>query len=430
MTSGNLTVEDGLIKDISKTNLPAGNHVIDADGGLVIPGVIDAHAHFYDPKFSQREDFENGSKAAAAGGVTTIFSMPLDSPILKPEEVEKTIKAGEKNSIIDFSLHAGNMTKNSSQYISRIVKMGIKTFKLFTSPPYALERNDRRRIMRAIDQERGISFIHAEDREIIREKTEKLKNAGRKDPSAHAEARPNEAEEKAVREIITDQKKIGNHIHFAHLSTRQATQLVKNAKTSEEKISAETCPHFLVFTQEDLEKKGPYLRTNPSLKSKKDVAALWKALSTGTIDMVTTDHAPGTREEKEVGKNNIWKSQIGIPGVETLLPIMFSEGVNEGRITLNRLVDLLCVAPARRFGIYPKKGCIKEGTDADLVIIDQKKKMKIKNKNIHYKVGWTPYDGMEIQGVPVFTISRGEVIAREGKIQDEPGRGRFLPVSD
>jgi len=429
LIDGELTVSGGKIEEISKTGLPEGNKILDAEDRLVIPGVIDGHGHFYDPKFLQREDFESGTKAASIGGVTTVISMPLDTPIIKPKEIEEAIKAGERNSIIDFSLHAGNMKEDSYRYVPEIIKKGIKTFKIFTCPPYSLDRSVIKRIMTIVKKEGGISFIHAEDKEIIEQKTEELRKSGRKDSIAHAESRPSEAEKRAVEKIVKDQKEIGCPVHLAHISSKDGVETVEKAKNGSGDITAETCPHFLVFSEKDLEKKGPYLRTNPPVKKKKDVAALWNHLSKGTIDIVTTDHAPGTREEKEIGKDDIWKSQIGVPGVETLLPILYSEGVNEGRISLRRLVETLCTNPAKRFGLYPRKGTIEEGTDADLTIIERKKTYRIEDENVHYKVGWTPYDGMEVQGVPITTISRGEIITKDRNILGKSGRGKFLSTS-
>ncbi|MFN4133446.1 MAG: dihydroorotase, partial [Candidatus Hadarchaeales archaeon] len=168
------------------------------------------------------------------------------------------------------------------------------------------------------------------------------------------------------------------------------------------------------------------LRVNPSIKTKKDRAGLWEALSEGTLDIVATDHAPGTVDEKEVGWEDIWKAQIGIPGVETLLPLMLEEGVCKKRISLQRLVECLCTFPARIFGLYPRKGALIEGSDADMVIVDLKKKTKINADKLHYKVGWTPYEGLRSVAPPRFTISRGEVVSVDGEITGKVGRGRFL----
>jgi dihydroorotase-like cyclic amidohydrolase len=182
----------------------------------------------------------------------------------------------------------------------------------------------------------------------------------------------------------------------------------------------------LIFSKGDMRKQGPYLRVNPALKTKADCAALWRALANGTIDIVATDHAPGTREEKEVGWRNIWKAQIGIPGIETLLPLMLSEGIARKRLTLLRLVDALCARPAQIFGLYPRKGIIRVGSDGDLVVVDLKKRVTISAEKLHYKVGWTPYEGIEVKGVPVMTISRGIVISEEGDVTGKRGRGQYL----
>ncbi|KXB09244.1 hypothetical protein AKJ35_01175 [candidate division MSBL1 archaeon SCGC-AAA833F18] len=424
---GGLAVEDGIIIDISKSGLPKSDREFDAEGKLVIPGVIDSHAHLYDPEYSHREDFESGSRAAAAGGVTFTVLMPLDTPMFSPEDLKHTISVGEKNSLIDFGLHAGNMNEKSIKYIEPDIELGVRSFKLFTSPPYALDMVTRRNLMKNIDEFGGISFIHAEDEEILTNKIEELKKAGRSDPLAHAESRPNEAEEKAVREVVADAKELNCRLHLAHITTRQGVEIVRKAKEEQEKLTAETCPHYLIFTKEDVKEKGPYLRINPAPKTKKDIAAVWKALSEDVIDTVATDHAPGTQEEKEVGWEDVWSAQIGIPGIETLLPLMLSEGLAKKRLTLERLVNSLCTNPAKAFGFYPQKGVIQEGADADLVMIDKKKHWEIQAEDMHYKVGWTPYEGMKLEGKPVMTISRGEVISENGKIKGKPGRGRFIP---
>ncbi len=424
---GGLRVEDGIIKEISKGGLPEGEKDIDAGSKLVLPGAIDAHVHFYDPNYSHREDFENGSKAAAAGGVTTVISMPLDSPIIRPPEIKQAIEAGEENSIIDFGLHAGNMSGEEMECISSATELGINTFKIFTSPPYAVERNVRRRLMREIRDNNGIAFVHAEDSGVVESRTKEVKEGDRKDTLAYAETRPNEAERKAVENIISDQKETNCNLHLAHISTRQGGNAVKKAKNRGEMITAETCPHYLLFTKEDLKKRGPLLKTDPPVKSKKDRAQLWRLLSEGVIDILTTDHAPGTLEEKKAGRGNIWDAQTGIPGVETLLPLMFSDGVMGGRISLERFVESISTIPAKRFGLYPKKGTIEKETDADLVIIDEYEKWEIKDEDLHYKVGWSPYDGTKIKGLPTTTISRGEIVYQDGTILAESGRGQFFP---
>lgn len=425
---GELAIDKGKICEIASGGLRKADREIDAKDKIVIPGAIDAHAHIYDPRYVQREDFTAGTAAAAAGGVTSLIVMPLDTPMLTPKALKGLIKIGEKKSLIDFALHAGNMTADSIGNVSSIGSLGIKSFKAFTCAPYGLEEDALKALMLAIKKINGTVFIHAEDDKILRKKTEELLKNGRRDPLAHVESRPSKAEEKAVKKVIELAEKTGCNLHLAHITTRQGAELVENAKAKRIQLTAETCPHFLLFTKEDMLKKGPYLKVNPAPKTSEDCAALWEALAKGTIDILTSDHAPGTKKEKEVGWKDIWAAQIGIPGVETLLPLALSEGVAKGRLTLERLVDALCTRPAQIFGLYPRKGVIREGSDADLVFVDLKKETTITAEKLHYKVGWTPYEGKKIRGAPVITISRGVIVAQDGEVIGKPGRGQFLGV--
>lgn len=423
---GELAVKGERIQEIATSGLPKADHEIDAKDKIVMPGVIDAHVHFYDPNFLNREDFHSGTAAAAAGGVTSVIVMPLDTPMLKPKDIKKTIEVGQKESLIDFSLHAGNMTADSIKDVPQIALLGIKSFKAFTCVPYCMEDKVLEELMTSVKNVSGVTFVHAEDDKILREETGRLLKIGRMDPLAYAESRPNEAEDKAVEKVIKLAKRTGCNLHLAHITTRQGVELIEKAKAKRISLTAETCPHYLIFTKEDVQKLGPYLKVNPPPKTVKDRAALWDGLSKGVIDIITTDHAPGTKEEKEIGWKDIWAAQIGIPGVETLLPLMLSEGVAKGRLTLEKIVAAICTRPAQIFGLYPHKGVIREGSDADLVLVDLKKEVTITGENMHHKVGWTPYEGMKVKGVPTMTISRGVVIVDDGKIVKKPGRGQFL----
>lgn len=423
LVNGEIAVENGSIKKIAIRNIGRGDEEIDARGALVLPGVVDVHAHIFDRKFLHRESFDSATIAAAAGGVTTIIMMPLDTPVLSVREVKRVAKFGEKNSLIDFSIHAGNMTPEAIKEVKKLAQAGITSFKAFTCSPYLLEKSKMILLMEEIKKIDGVLFVHAEDEDELKNGFEKVKNI--KDPIAHHEARPATAEAKAVRWVIAAAKSSGCRIHLAHITSAEACEIIKKEKGG--KITAETCPHYLIFTKEDVRTLGPYLRVNPSIKTKKDRAALWSALSKGVLDIVATDHAPGTVDEKEIGWKDIWKAQIGIPGVETLLPLMLEEGVCKKRISLQRLQKCLCSLPAKIFGIYPKKGILREGSDADIVVIDPKKKVRINPEKLHYKVGWTPYAGLKSVAPPQFTISRGGIVSVEGEVTTRPRRGRFLP---
>jgi len=423
---GELAVEEGRISEIAASGLPKADREIDAKEKIVMPGVIDIHAHLYDHHYLPREDFRNGSAAAAAGGVTSVIVMPLDTPMLTPRAIKTIIGLGQKESLIDFALHAGNMTADSIKDIPKLASLGIKSFKAFTCAPYGIQDPVLGELMTAIKNVDGFVFVHAEDDKILRKQTKRLLKEGRRDPLAHAESRPNEAEERAVERVIKLAKQTGCKLHLAHITTRQGAELVGKAKKKRMSMTSETCPHYLLFTKEDMQRLGPYLKVNPALKTGEDCAALWDALAKGVIDIVSTDHAPGTKTEKELGWKNIWTAQAGIPGVETLLPLMLSEGVAKGRLTLERLVDALCTKPAQILGFYPRKGVIRKGSDADLVLVDRKKEVTITAEKLHYKVGWTQYDGTIVKGMPVMTISRGVVVAEDGEVIGKPGHGQFL----
>ena len=424
-----IAVDDGKIVAIAKApRLPKAEETIDAKGNFILPGVIDAHAHVYDPDYTYREDFVTGTTAAAAGGVTTVIDMPLGKPVLT-RLIREKIGIGERNSLIDFSFHSGMIVKDNMDEIPAVVKLGVKSFKVFTCAPFKVEDETLGQVMETVAKYHGVLVVHAENDDIVFRETNKLKEQGKKDPMAHIESRPATAEHKAVNKVITFAKQVGVHVHIAHMTTRRAVELLEKAKASGHKVTAETCPHYLIFTENDMQKLGPYLKMTPPLRSKDDTLALWYGLKLGTVDIVATDHAPGTSEEKEAGWRDVWKAPGGIPGVETLLPLMISEGVNKGLISLQDLCRVLCERPGMIFQLYPRKGVLQLGSDADIAMIDLKKETVISADMLHYKVGWTPYEGMKLKGYPTLTMVRGEVIADHGEIIGHPGYGTFVPMA-
>ncbi|MEM2908394.1 MAG: amidohydrolase family protein, partial [Candidatus Hadarchaeales archaeon] len=260
IVQGELAIDNGVITEISRVRLPKGETEINANGKLVMPGVMDVHAHIYDPRYLKREDFRNGTAAAAAGGVTSVIVMPLDTPMVMVEELQKVIEVGQKHGLIDFSLHAGNFTADIPEYLCAAAGIGIKSFKMFTCAPYRIGETTLERLMSTIKNIGGIAFVHAEDDKIIRKNTKRLLKEGRSDPLAHVESRPNEAEEKAIKKMIELAKKTECNLHLAHVTTHEGVELVNKAKSKHVRLTAETCPHYLIFTKEDMEKLGPYLK--------------------------------------------------------------------------------------------------------------------------------------------------------------------------
>ncbi len=425
---GELSIEGGCIREIVVSGLAKGDQEIDAKDRIVMPGVIDAHVHFYDRKLLHREDFHSGSTAAAAGGITTVIVAPLNTPVITSRNIKNVIRAGQKNSLVDFAIHAGNMTAESVKNSVKIASLGVKSFKASTCAPHTIGYKTLEELMKIVKILGGVTLVHAEDDGIIREKTQELLNNGRTDPLAHADVRPNEAEEKAAKKVVNVAKRTGSKLHLTPITTHQGCEVVSDSKKKRLRVSAETCPHFLIFTRDDIARFGPFLKVNPALKTSEDRTALWNALATGIIDIVTTDHSPCTRKEKEGGWKNIWGVPAGLPGVETLLPLMLNEGVAKGRLTLEKMVDVLCTRPAQIFGFYPHKGVIREGSDADLVMVDLQQEIVITSGKLHQKINWTPYEGMKLKGIPTMTISRGVVLMEDGEVIGKPEHGQFLAM--
>jgi dihydroorotase (multifunctional complex type) len=321
------------------------------------------------------------------------------------------------------------MNRDNLTNIEGISKTGVRSFKTFTCKPYYADDHTLMSLLRETTRRSSILNVHAEDEEIAERNYQALTAAGRKDPSAHSEWKPNSAEEKAVRKMVDMTAGIRGRLHISHMSTAEGVDIVKKAKRRRVKVTAETCPHYLTFTRKDMKKKGPYLKMNPSLKGPEDVQALWRGLRNGTVDIVTSEHAPGERWEKEVGWADIWKAWGGVPTIETMLPVLLSEGVNKSRLSISDLNRVCCENPARIFGLYPRKGAIRKGADADLVIVDLKMKKKVRAEHLHYKVGWTPYEGRVLKGWPVLTMLRGEIVFQEGEVVGKPGTAQFLPMS-
>ena len=425
-----VAVSDGKIVAVAKDpQLPEASRTLDAGGKILMPGAIDAHAHIYDPDYTHREDWRSGSAAAAAGGVTTLMDMPLVLTVM-PELARQKIEVGERDSMVDFTIHAGMMeTEEHLQRIPELADMGILSFKAFTTKPFEVTYDYIEELLVQAEQVGGRVVIHSEDGEIIDKGIHRVKDQeGRKDPLAHHESRPAEAEAVAVARIIESVARVGGHYHVAHINTAPGVELVAHAKARGLRVTSETCTHYLVFTKRDVEKWGPYLKMTPPLRTEEDVRGLWEGLRSGAVDMITTDHAPGTKEEKEVGWSDIWQAWGGIPGVETLLPISMSEGLHRWGLEPTTICAALTANPAKAFGIYPRKGEIAPGSDADLVLFDQKLGVVIRADRLHYKCGWSPYEGMTVRGWPVLVTVRGEVVAQDGEPVGRPGHGEFIPM--
>ncbi len=405
-----IAIEKGKIVKIAK-DITA-ERVIDAHGLLVLPGMVDVHVHFRDPGLTHKEDWYSGSSAAVAGGVTCVIDHPNTiPPTTSLESFKVKLREAESKSIVDFGINAGvvRAAELKELWASGITAFG-EIFMAKSMGDLSIDDDVLLKSLQVIAGLGGIACIHAEDEQIIRESIKKLGNET--NPSAHSLSRPNFCEVVAMAKAIRLAQDTCVKLHICHLSTKEGLNLI------EEEITSEVTPHHLFLSQNDWDRLGPFGKTNPPLRSGLDRDSLWAGLY--KINIIASDHAPHTIKEKN---QDIWSAPAGVPGVETSLPLMLS-AVNRGIISLQRVVELMSTNPARIFCLR-EKGEIAIGKDADLVFVDLNDVKPIKNRNLHSKAGWTPFEGMDAV-FPKMTFVRGEIMY-DGEIVGEKGHGHFVP---
>lgn len=413
-----VAISDGKIVAVARDeDLPEGKEVIDAKGNYILPGVIDGHVHFRDPGLTYKEDFETGSMAAACGGVTCVIDMPNTKPICGDvESFTEKKQIAESKSWVDFGL-IGVIIEENIDKIIPMAEAGVVGFKIFMGETVgAIPAPDDGAIVDALKyvaQVKRRVGVHAENNQIMQYLIKKLKAAGRTDPLAHVEARPNLAEAESISKIILFGRATGCKIHIYHMSSKEGVDLVKAGKETGVDVTAETGPHYLLMEDKDMLKLGSMLKMNPPVRSKDNAERLWWGLVNGYVDCIATDHSPHTLEEKT--NDNIWIAIPGFTGVETVVPLMLTQ-VNAGRLTLNQYVKAACENPAKVWDIYPQKGVVRVGSDGDLTIVDMKKESVLKAENLHSKSKVTPFDGWKVKGMPICTIVRGKVVMKDGKL--------------
>ncbi len=428
LVTGGLAVTDGQICAIaSDEHLPQAEQVVDARKNIVMPGLIDGHAHIHDPKMTSHEDFTSGSRAAAAGGVTTIIDMPLVSQMDSETSLEDKKKAGNEMSIVDFSFTAGMLTEDNYSMVSTMLQKGVGAFKAFTCDPFMASTGTLVRSLSEVSEHGGMVTIHSEDQGILDEFSKEME--GEWDaPISHSLARPPLAEQIAIRQNISIAEQTGGHLHIAHVTTKNGVREIERGRLRGVTVTTEVCPHHLVFYRDDMNRLGPRSKLNPPFRTKEDRAALWSALLRGSIQMVVSDHAPCPIEKKEAGREDIRNAWSGVDGIQMILRVLLSEGINRGRLSLGRLVRVASSNPARIFGMYPRKGALRIGSDADFVIIDPHKEETITADMMFSKCGWTLYEGLRLKGAPIMTFVRGVKVFEGDVATIKPGHGKFQPM--
>ena len=390
---------------------------IDLEGQLVLPGAIDGHVHFDDPGFTHRENFETGTRSAAAGGVTCIVDMPCTSlpPVTSRANLEAKLAVIEPKAHVDFMLWGG-VSANAMERpdwianLEDVVSEGVGAIKVYMLSGMDTFRDlEPTRIEEVLKETRRLGVpvgVHAEDREMVLGLTERLMAGGRNEPLDYAASRPAAGEVFAVSTLVDLCRRTGARVHVVHVGSGEALDVITSACLEGLPLSGETCPQYLEFTEEDLASQGAILKTAPVVKTAADRDRLWAGVANGDIQHVATDHAAGEwPAEKHTG--SIWTDYGGVPGVELLLPYLYSEGYRKGRISLGRMLEVVCSAPAAFFGIESRKGRLAPGHDADLAVIDEDDSWTVRAADMHNLNRYTPLEGKTLSGRVTSTFVRG-----------------------
>jgi dihydropyrimidinase len=408
---------------------PAGATVIDAGGCFVLPGVIDAHNH---PVYGDR--LETMSRSAVAGGMTTLLSFFAATAAGAPpvEQLRAFIEEAERTAIADFGIHFSvNEAFHPERDLRAALDAGVSSFKQFMTHP-------RREAMRSDDQllgffercaaEGGLAMIHAENAAVVDRLRARFEAEGRRTGRDYAASRPNLSESEAVYRACTLAGVAGVPLYVVHLSARESLEALRwhRARADAPPLYAETATHYLNLTEDDYDRLGGLAKISPPLRTAADRDALWAAVADGFVDTLSTDGSGQTRAGKAAGGDDYFQVAFGIPGVQQLLVLAYDEGVVRRGLPMERLVEVLCERPARIFGIFPKKGTLAPGSDADLVVFDPKRPLTITAKDERGNSDYSLYEGRTVAGSPRVVIGRGEVLMRDGELLATPGRARFL----
>ena len=413
--------------------LPAAHEVIDVGGKVITPGLMDFHVHFREPGLTYKEDFASGSTAAIMGGITCVLDMPnTKPPTSTPEVVAQRAAAIAEKSYCDVVL-VGVVVQENVDQIVPMAAAGVVGFKVFLGETIgSLPAPDDGMLLDALAQvaRTGLRIgFHAENNQILQHRTRQLRATGRQDMAAFLESRPAICEAEAIQRMALFAQYTGAKIHIYHLSSKDGAQMVREWKGKGVNLTTETCPHYLFLPAEQyLEPLRTRLRVNPPVRTGEHAAYLYQSLLDGTVDMVATDHAPHTAEEKL--NPDIWQALSGFTGTETLIQLLLSEAVHQRGLTLNQLVRLCSEAPAKIWSVWPRKGSLLPGADGDLTILDLDRPWTIDETQLHSKHNITPWHGWQGRGRPVMTIVRGQVVMRDGALVAARPRGQLVrPVA-
>ena len=420
-------VQDGAIAAVTDDRLEAGL-TIDATGLYLLPGAVDGHVHFQDPGDASREDFITGSSAAAVGGVTTVIEHTHSHPVRTAVFLREKVEHLRNRSLVDFGL-AGHAWPDQVGQAAELWRAGVTFFKVFTCTTHGVPGHDAAHLLgllRELADLHALALVHCEDETITAENERALHAAGRQDPAVISEWRSRDAELTALNTLALLVRLSGARAIAAHVSHAAAVDVLQRDRELGARLWLETCPQYLYLHEDEILECGGLRKFTPParIRSESDADEMWRRVASGPITHISTDHAPATRAQKTEG--SIWDVHFGLPGVETTLNLLLSAAV-DGRLPLERVVQLVAESPARLYGLYPRKGHLAPGADADLVLVDLSAERVLDDAAIISKTGWTPYAGRRVKGRIVKTFSRGQIVAEDGRPTATPGWGRYLP---
>ena len=432
---GDIGIKDGKINKIGMELEEEGEKIIDAKGKYIFPGGIDPHTHLDMPfggTFSS-DNFETGTIAAACGGTTTIVDFavqPKDKDLKETAEIWREKSDGK--AVIDYGIHM-NITHIDDEILNEIpfmIKEGYSSFKVFmTYKGMRVDDGTLFKTLKKVSENGGLTCVHAENFHIIECNVEILLKEGKTAPKYHAISRGSLVEGEAVGRAINIAKMAEAPLYIVHNTCKEAVFEIARAREEEYPIMGETCTQYLLLSEDEYYKEGfegAKCVMSPPLRSKDNFKYLWKAIRNNTLQVVATDHCPFFMKQKELGKDSFDKIPNGAPGIELRMALLYTYGVLKNEININKFVEVTSTNAAKIYGMYPKKGTIAVGSDADLVIFDPDKEIEVTVDILHENVDYTPYEGFKLKGFPEVTLSRGEIIAKNGKFVGEIGRGEFI----
>ncbi|MCD4672262.1 MAG: dihydropyrimidinase [Anaerolineaceae bacterium] len=413
-----------------------GEKTINARGLYVLPGAVDPHTHLEMPvgKTKSSDDWFTGTRAAAHGGTTTVIDFVETAPHQSLVDALAARRSlAENRAAIDFAFHMtlSNASRSTLDEIPAMIETGVTSFKVYTT--YAglrLTDSEFLKVLQAVSAHKGLVIVHSENDSIVKYFTQKLLDSGKLAPQYHPLSRPDIAEGEAVARILSLAEAVCAPVYIVHISSAKGAKAVAAAQLRGQNVLGETCTQYLLLTEAEYQRPGfeaAKFVCQPPLRKAEDCAALWAALGTGSIRTIGTDHCPfNFVGQKDMGSERFTEIPGGLPGIESRLALVYSYGVRKGLISLNQWVSLCCTNPAVIFGLYPRKGSLLPGADADIVLFDPKIKKTLSHTMLHENVDYTPYEGFQLQGYPVKTLLRGEVLIDGEKAINVAGKGKYL----